>query len=231
MKSMWREWVSYLLWRMGLRRVLPRQIVNRVRVVECGEKLVTVSESRRLRVRGVSGVEVRLREGAVQRLILASERLPDGFCLILVEGYRSPTRQKALWNQQLSAVRGASPNISNEEVARLTRLRIAQPSAIGGGHQTGGAVDVTLADAKGIELDMGTRVQEFSNLAPTLSRPLPADVRERRRILCSAMERADFANYPGEWWHFSYGDRMWAAYRRKRNAIYGAAVGLMCEFL
>ena len=221
MKSKWRGWVPYLLWRMGLRRLLPRQIVNRVRVVECGEKLVPVNESKRLRVRGVSGFEVRLREGAVERLILASERLPDGFFLTLVEGYRSPARQKALWDQQLSAVRGAYPNISVEEVERLTRLRIAQPSPIGGGHQTGGAVDVTLTDTEGMELDMGTCVQEFTKLTPMYSKPLPTDVRKRRHILCRAMERAGFANYPGEWWHFSYGDRIWAAYRRKRHAIYG----------
>lgn len=141
MKRMWREGVSYFLWRMGVRRVLPRQIVNRVRVIDFGEKLLTVNDSGRLFVRGVSGVDVRLREGAVQKLILASERLPDGFCLILVEGYRSPARQKALWDQQLSAVREAYHDISEEAMERMTRLRIAQPAASGGGHQTGGAVD------------------------------------------------------------------------------------------
>jgi D-alanyl-D-alanine dipeptidase len=28
-------------------------------------------------------------------------------------------------------------------------------------------------------------------------------------------------NYPAEWWHYSYGDRMWAAYSNRRTAIYG----------
>ncbi len=26
---------------------------------------------------------------------------------------------------------------------------------------------------------------------------------------------------PAEWWHFAYGDRIWAAYKHKRHAIYG----------
>ncbi|MBQ7252055.1 MAG: hypothetical protein IJS32_05580 [Kiritimatiellae bacterium] len=32
---------------------------------------------------------------------------------------------------------------------------------------------------------------------------------------------AGFANYPAEWWHFAFGDRLWAACRGKRRAIYG----------
>ena len=35
------------------------------------------------------------------------------------------------------------------------------------------------------------------------------------------MQRAGFVNYPAEWWHFSYGDKMWAAYSHKEYAIYG----------
>jgi len=33
------------------------------------------------------------------------------------------------------------------------------------------------------------------------------------------MHSAGFSNFPGEWWHFSYGDRVWAAYLRKTHAI------------
>lgn len=35
------------------------------------------------------------------------------------------------------------------------------------------------------------------------------------------MQDADFVNYSGEWWHFCYGDKMWAAYKHRRYAIYG----------
>lgn len=36
------------------------------------------------------------------------------------------------------------------------------------------------------------------------------------------MKKEGFVNYPGEWWHFSYGDQLWAAYKNKKYAIYGS---------
>lgn len=47
-------------------------------------------------------------------------------------------------------------------------------------------------------------------------------ISERRRLLCKVMNKEGFANYPGEWWHFSYGDQLWAAYRYKRYALYSS---------
>ena len=35
------------------------------------------------------------------------------------------------------------------------------------------------------------------------------------------MERHDFVCYPGEWWHYSYGDQAWAVYRGENAALYG----------
>ena len=34
--------------------------------------------------------------------------------------------------------------------------------------------------------------------------------RDNRRRLFWAMSEAGFVNYPGEWWHFCYGERLWA---------------------
>jgi D-alanyl-D-alanine dipeptidase len=33
------------------------------------------------------------------------------------------------------------------------------------------------------------------------------------------LEKVDFINYPGEWWHWSYGDKYWAFIKGK-DAIY-----------
>lgn len=35
------------------------------------------------------------------------------------------------------------------------------------------------------------------------------------------MKKNGFVNYPNEWWHFCYGDRMWAAYSGKKTCFYG----------
>ena len=113
------------------------------------------------------------------------------------------------------------PHATQEQIEQGTRKFVAQPSKEGGGHQTGGAIDLTLCDDDGGQYFLGTRVQEFNEKTSTRARGLDRPVREYRKILLDAMTGAGFVNYPGEWWHFSYGDRLWAAYAGKPHAIYG----------
>ena len=81
------------------------------------------------------------------------------------------------------------------------------------------------------ELDMGTGFDYFGPEAGTryfeglsLQRELTAReqlVLQNRRFLYRIMVQAGFANYPEEWWHYSYGDNMWAVIKNKPYAIYG----------
>jgi D-alanyl-D-alanine dipeptidase len=79
---------------------------------------------------------------------------------------------------------------------------------------TGGAVDLTLCDPDGVELDMGTAVdatpEASHNACNTAADNIPDEARHNRRILVSALRSAGMVNYPTEWWHWSYGDRYWA---------------------
>lgn len=78
------------------------------------------------------------------------------------------------------------------------------PPAQGSMHSRGAAVDLTLVDAKGVELDMGTPYDFFGEKAHTDYTKLPAKVLENRRLLREAMEAAGFKGIRTEWWHFSY---------------------------
>jgi zinc D-Ala-D-Ala dipeptidase len=216
-----RVMIPYFLWRFGLRPILPRQIINRVPILDSGDKLVPVYSTAKLHLRPISGTVMYLRENCLRLLNAAANNLPRGYSLILAEGFRSLARQKELWDKQINIVRADNPRLSLEEIERITRLSVAKPTGMGGGHQTGGAVDVTLSDESGYEIDMGTRLQEFSRLTPTRVRGLLRSIAKNRQTLVRAMSMAGFSNFPGEWWHFSYGDQMWAAYLRKSSAIYG----------
>ena len=77
-----------------------------------------------------------------------------------------------------------------------------------------------LCDNEGRELDMGTQYLEHNKKTKTRCKALTEEQRRNRRVLVDAMQRAGFVNYPAEWWHFSYGDKMWAAYSNKRAALY-----------
>ena len=43
----------------------------------------------------------------------------------------------------------------------------------------------------------------------------------RRNLLREVMNKFGFAQHPYEWWHFSYGDQLWAWKNKKANALYG----------
>lgn len=88
-------------------------------------------------------------------------------------------------------------------------------------HTTGGAIDLTLLDESGSELEMGTGFDEFSDLTYTAAFENEKNriVRDNRRLLYHIMTNAGFTNLPSEWWHYDYGDRFWAYYRQQ-PAIY-----------
>jgi D-alanyl-D-alanine dipeptidase len=75
-------------------------------------------------------------------------------------------------------------------------------------------VDVTLCDADGRELDMGTPFDDLTERShPVLEEQLLAKGEvsragvENRRILRHAMASAGWQGISREWWHFDAGDR------------------------
>ena len=76
------------------------------------------------------------------------------------------------------------------------------------GHSRGATIDLTLSrcDAHGDcnVLDMGTAYDLFDVLANTDNAEITAAQRANRDLLRDAMHRHGFANYPMEWWHFTF---------------------------
>jgi zinc D-Ala-D-Ala dipeptidase len=95
-------------------------------------------------------------------------------------------------------------------------------------HSTGAAIDLTLQDESGNELDMGCPIDETTERAypDFFSDATAADSRgfhERRQLLNDVMVAAGFTRHTNEWWHFSLGDQMAAFANREPRAIYGRA--------
>jgi D-alanyl-D-alanine dipeptidase len=80
------------------------------------------------------------------------------------------------------------------------------PPAKGSMHNRGLAVDLTLVDQNGKELNMGTPYDFFGKEAHTDNTNLPAAVLENRRLLKQAMTAQGFSGIRTEWWHFSIND-------------------------
>lgn len=213
--------------------------VARIPVAECGEALCTLRLSPALRVYpayrhlgipdAVEDCQVRLE--VFERLLRAAGSLPDGLMLVVLDAWRPIAVQQHLYRTLEAAMARHHPQADAATLQRLTRQFVSPPSRdplAPSPHLTGGAVDVTLCDAQGRWLDMGSRFDEvgprsFSAHYETAAAGDSAAraIRDRRRLLHNAMLAVGFSNLLSEWWHYDYGDQLWAWHRGQPAALYG----------
>ncbi len=127
-----------------------------------------------------------LRPEAAAAIIAAHKSLQKkGLGLKMFDCYRPRPYQQRLWDK-----------VPNPDYVT--------PPAKGSMHSRGAAVDLTIVDANGQELDMGTPYDFFGAAAHTDHANLPAKVLTNRRLLRETLEAAGFKGIRTEWWHFSY---------------------------
>jgi D-alanyl-D-alanine dipeptidase len=99
-------------------------------------------------------------------------------------------------------------------------------------HATGAAVDLTLRWTDGDTLWMGSLFDDatslaardrFEQLATDNFSFSDQEAQANRRLLHWLMSEEGFAGHPEEWWHFSWGDQLWAALTDAPYAHYGLA--------
>lgn len=153
-----------------------------------------------------------LRSELVSRLLDAQSKLPDDLRLLVIEGFRPRAAQLAIFTGYREELRALHPRWSPERLLTETS-KFVSPVEVAP-HSTGGAVDLTLCTADGVELDLGTAVDatpvSSGDACFTRASTIPERARANRRLLGDALGSAGLVNYPTEWWHWSYGDRYWA---------------------
>jgi len=154
-----------------------------------------------------------LRSGVVARLRAAVDSLPNPFGLVVYDGWRPRQLQQELYGTAM-----ADPSVPPGFLAEPSRTP-ERPAP----HETGGAVDLTLA-VDGVPIAPGTDFDDPASqtLAAALE-DTPGPDRDARRLLYWVMRRAGFVVYEGEWWHFEYGTRRWGAIT-DRAPFYGATL-------
>jgi len=158
-----------------------------------------------------------MRVSVARRLALARAGLPKGL------GYRTAAAQRAIIRSYTDELLVSHRAVGAAELERLTS-RFVAPMAVAP-HVAGAAVDLTLVDSGGRELDLGTPVDatpEQSGGACYFDAPLAGrHARANRELLAQVLRGAGLVNYPTEWWHWSYGDRYWALMTGATAALYG----------
>ncbi len=208
---------------------------GRLPIIDNDELLVPVSMTERLRSRSMyyemkipeASPTILVRAGVLERLESVVASLPRSIALIVFDGYRPLGVQQWLWDNYLAMIIANEPHLSSEEADRKVRQFVAFPAADPlrpPPHRTGGAVDVYLVDTEtGEELPMGTPPDAIAAESATRHfEDVPeAPFTTNRRVLWHAMTNAGFANYPGEWWHYEYGNQRWANITGAETAVYG----------
>lgn len=211
-----------------IEKTLPRSAWDRVVIQENNEPLVEMKETQKLRVGLVEKSYIPsffVRKTIAEKLVRVSENLSQSINLVLIEGYRSLESQEYEWNLIFKEIKNKNPDISDDEIEKQVRLIVAKPSPLAN-HHCGGAVDIALVDDNGILIDMGTSYISQASFDEKqrfqmLSSEITEEQKANRKILRDAMETEDFVWYPGEWWHYCWGDRMWAVYSNQTKCFYG----------
>lgn len=178
-----------------------------------------------------------------ERLVSAAKSLPQGYRFRIWDAWRPFALQHELFEKySVDIIRDFSlENLPEAERKAMICKFVSDPVAdrkVPPAHTTGGAIDLTLLDPEGRELEMGCGFDAFTDktyaayfeTAEHVTSAAEAQIRDNRRLLYYAMTDAGFTNLPSEWWHYDYGDRFWAYYQKKpamyegvftREEIYG----------
>jgi D-alanyl-D-alanine dipeptidase len=215
-------------------------------IVECNEPLVVIPHDRFILENPPAYVKLGadyqgkspyyLREGVLNRLIKSREKLAEiqpQWRIKIFDAYRPVWVQQFMVNYTFNSIcvdRVLDKNtLTSEEKASIYE-EVYQIWAIPSDnlltpppHSTGAALDITLVAENGKDVDMGGEIDELSarsnpDYYKSFTSPQEIVFHRNREILLEIMTYGGFRRHQGEWWHFSYGDQMWAWLENTDNA-------------
>ena len=210
-----------LKWDRRQGRPEPIRALNKIDERENGEPLVDLREVaplvRVLRPQVIPYV----RRTVAEMCARASQAMPEGIHLGLVEGWRPIGRQQRIYDFLWAAAKEAYPERDLASLRRTVCRWVAPTDQKAPpGHCTGAAVDLWLVDDANEPIDVSSPYDRWA-AAPTFTLGLSDEAYQNRRLLLDAMLAQGFSNCRDEWWHYSYGDAGWAVRVGAESCAYG----------
>ena len=140
-----------------------------------------------------------MRKEVYEKLKEAALLLPDGYKFKILDAYRPFALQEELYYFYKEEIieEFDLKNKSKEEQDQIIKKFVSLPlhdSLIPPVHTTGGAIDLTIVDDKGNELEMGTKFDEFTSRTHTsyYEDKENSVIKSNRRLLYNIMTSAHF---------------------------------------
>ncbi len=166
--------------------------------------------------------------------------------LYVNEGYRSRKLQRQLYQETFpELIRTQSPELSDKQVLARRDELIAEPPRVGSPspHATGAAIDIRLRYSQpepgfqphtevpmarqkpDISLTANPDYYEHQNKLSAKDKELQRNRRIFYWVMRGALidEDSGFVVNPTEWWHWSYGDQLWARLTNAPEAFFSIA--------
>lgn len=129
--------------------------------------------------------QIYLRCGTVRKLMLVQEELRAlGLSLKIWDAYRPASAQYTIWEAFPNATFVTNPNITYAD------------------NTYGNAVDITIVDASGTELEMPTGFDVFTSQADRNYADCSAEAAANATMLQELMEKHGFKFTHAQWWHY-----------------------------
>ena len=166
--------------------------------------------------------ETLLRAGVAERLVLAAERLPQGYVFTVVEGWRPPHIQRRMFQATWNRLRERLPELDDAALRPIAeRYTAPMEVTVPPPHTTGAAFDLWLLK-DGQPADLYAPFERFDHEGFAFDAPGVSDeARRNRDLMAEAFDGTGITNYPSEYWHWSYGDQGWAYRGGHPAALYG----------
>ena len=146
--------------------------------------------------------------------------------LIIRSARRSFDHQQLLWDRNLEVARKSNPEKSADEIERITlEFTASREKSM---HATGGAVDALIYDSEhDCVLDFGTNSGfkiELNRKCYPLHPGISSEAKKNRKLLMDLFEDEDFECDLTEYWHFDYGNVVWALEKGRASSKYGVVM-------
>lgn len=136
-----------------------------------------------------------LRENTANKLVKADSDFKKlGYKIKIWDGYRPLSAQKMMWELVKDPKFIANPYNGRASI-----------------HNRGCAVDITLVDENGDEIEMPSQFDDFSIKATRYNKNMSEAAAENLKILTDVMLKNGFNKLDDEWWHYT--DTDWKSYK------------------